>query len=371
MLEVGEISTRQHVFLLFCLFTIPITFTSPQILISMFKQDVWQPILIAYFLDAAIGIVYYVLGLRYPQQTIFQYCETILGPWFGKLTGLSFVLFFGGTATLILDTISSIINLAIMPETPTIVFSIIILLVSAYAINAGLEVIARLSEVIGPIIIFSLLVVILLNFNHTELENLLPVFQHPPLEVLKGSLLPASLFGICISMGTFMAYHNVPRETLKAKWIAITLGIVLALMSYLQMIAVLGVNIASTQLYPMFRLAQMIQVGDIIERLESVMVFFWIAGSFIAICVLYWESTLGLAQIFKLKKYQSLTPYTGGTILLLSVIGFRNATAKIVFLRDVYPVIAIFVEIFLISFLLIVSFLRHGKKTIYARKEGK
>lgn len=172
-------------------------------------------------------------------------------------------------------------------------------------------------------------------------------------------------------MGMFMAYHNVPRETLKAKWIAITLGIMLAILSYLQMIAVLGVNIASTQLYPMFRLAQMVRAGDIFERLEPLMVIFWVAGSFIAICILYWESTLGLAQILKLKRYQSLTPYIGGAILFLSVISFPNVTSKIVFLRDVYPLIAFFVETLLIIFLLIVSFLRHGKKTSYARKEGK
>lgn len=371
MLEDGKISTRQQVFLLFSLFTVPITFASPRILISMLKQDVWQAMLLAYFIDAVLAVVYYVLGLRYPQQTIVQYNETILGPWFGKLTGLIFVLFFGGMTAVILDTISNIINIVLMPETPTLVFSLTILLVSTYAINAGLEVIARLSEIIGPIIIFSLLMVILLNLNHTELENLLPVFQHPPLEVLKGSLLPSSLFGLCISMGTFMAYHNVPRETLKAKWIAITLGIILSIMSYLQMIAVLGVNVSSKQLYPMFRLAQMIQAGDIIERLESIMVFFWIAGSFIAICILYWESTLGLAQILKLKRYQSLTPYTGGAILLISVIGFRNATSKLVFINNVIPLVGVFVEIFLILFLFIVSFLRHGKKTIYARKEGK
>lgn len=361
MLEEGKISTRQVTLLLFCLLTSFLYYSLPQMTISKIKQDAWLALLVTFVVDAALAVIFYVLGLRYPNQTMVQYSETILGPWLGKLIGLSFVLFFAGSLLLQLLVMSNFLYTALMPETPVIVFSLIILLVSAYAVNAGLEVIARLSEIIGPIMLISLLVVFFLNLNRVELAKLFPMFQHSAAEVFKASLLPVSLFGICIVMGMLMAYHNIPKENLKAKWIAITMGTLLAILIYLQLVTVLGVNMSSIQRYPVYRLVKMIEIGDFFERIEPLMVIFWVGGSFIAVSILYYNSVLGLAQVLKMQRYQPLTPLVGGGILLASVISFRNVTEMTRFTEGVFPYLALVVEDLLMTLLFTVSYIRHGK----------
>lgn len=162
MLENGKISTRQFTFLLFCLLTSSFFYNMPQVKIAHLQQDVWEIIVVSWMFDAALAVVFQLLGRRYPNQTMVEYSETILGSLLGKLVGLNFIAVFILGAMMYLMDVSYFLNITLMPETPVYVFSLVILLISAYAVNAGLEVIARLSEIIGPIMILSILVVFFL-----------------------------------------------------------------------------------------------------------------------------------------------------------------------------------------------------------------
>lgn len=371
MLENGKISTRQFTFLLFCLLSSSFYFNMPQIKIAHLQQDVWQIVVVSWIFDAALAVVFQFLGRRYPNKTMVEYAETILGTWFGKFVGLSFVLLFACGAVLYLMDMSYFLTITMMPETPIYAFSLVLILVSAYAVNAGLEVIARLSEIIGPIMILSLLIAFTLNLNHIDFIKLLPMFQHSPVAVLKESIRTISTFGLCTVMGIFMAYHNTPQETLKAKLIAITIGALLAILILLELIAVLGINMSRVEIFPVFRLAKYIDIGGFFERIEPLMMIFWVGGTFIAITILYYSSTLGLAQILKLSKYQSATPFMGAGFLLISLFGFRNVSELNQFIEDVFPYGALFIETMLMLLLFAVSYLRHGKYKNVLRKGKK
>ena len=362
MLEKGRISSRQFFFLIFTFILSNSLYNLPTISITQAKQDVWLAMLLALGIDAVVAVVLYILGLRYPQQTIFEYSESILGKVLGKLVALVFALFFLIMGSIILKTLTDFLTTVIMPETPMLAFSIIFLLVSTYAVNAGLEVLGRLSEIIGPVMLISLISVLLFNLESIEVARLQPAFQHSPLEIVKASLLPASWFGVCIAMGIFMAYHNKPKETLKVKLGGVVTGVVLLILGMLEAITVFGVEMCTSQNYLLYRLSQMIEVGDFFERFEVLEVFIWMTGGFISVIILYYHSTLGLAQLLRFPKYQSLTPFIGGIILFLSLSLFDNFTERLSLFKGlVFPFLALTVEGFLTTLLLIVSVLRHGK----------
>ncbi|WP_298198600.1 endospore germination permease [Desulfosporosinus sp.] len=364
MLENGKISTRQFTLMLFSLLLSTIMFGLPRILIEQSRQDVWQVMLITFVIDAALAIIYFILGMRYPRQTMIQYSETILGPWLGKISGLLFVLFFGYMTLIVLKTVSKFIDTVLLTGTPELAINFILLLTTLYAVNAGLEVVARLSEIIAPLMLIALLIILTFSLNRVELGNIQPVFQHNVWELLKSSLLPISLYGVCITMGVFIPYHNNPKESLKAKWIAIGSGTILSIMTLMSLIAIFGTSYSSQQVYLVFRLAQIIKVGDFFERIETLVIIFQIAGAFVSMVILYYSSVLGLAQIFKIQRYQTLTPYFGVILLILSVFVFSNITEINQFTETIFPFLAIFIEVFLIIMLLIVSLIRHGiKKT--------
>ncbi|MDP4126384.1 MAG: endospore germination permease [Bacillota bacterium] len=360
MLETGKISTRQFTLMLFSLLLSTIMFDLPRIFIEQTKQDVWQVMLITLVADALLALVYSFLGLRYPQQTTIQYSETILGPWLGKIIGLLFILFFGLITLTILKVVSQFINTIILTDTPELVINFILLLISFYAVNSGLEVVARLSEVIAPLMLISLMTILIFSLNRVELGNLRPVFQHNVRELVSSSLLPISWYGICNVMGIFMAYHNKPKESLKAKLIAISSVTLLTVLTLMSLITIFGTSYSSQQIYPVFRLAQIIKVGDFFERIETLVIIFQIAGAFVSLVILYYSCALGLAQIFKIQRYQTVTPYLGIFLLILSAFVFRNITEINQLWETTFLFLTLFIEVFPIVMLLIVSLIRHG-----------
>lgn len=368
MLESGRISTRQFSLMLFCILSSAIFYSLPKLVIQATGEDAWQAIVIAWALDAALAVVFYVLGLRYPRKTMVEYSAIIMGRWLGKPIGFIFVLFYVLASALLLQMLTNFLTTALMPETPPVVFILVILGVSWYGVNAGLEVIGRIAEIIAPLMIGAILLIIISNTKDIKLGKMLPVFQHSVGELLKPSLLVGILFGFCISMGMYQAYHNKPEETLKAKLIAVTLGSFLFILIAIELISVSGINLTVTQVYPIYRLVQMIRLGDFLERFEIAMVMFWVAGTFVAITALQYNAALGMAQVFNAKKYQKLIPYVSFMIGLYALVGQSSSIKRFAFVQGPFFYFALFVEDFLMILLLCVSLLRHGKKTTQARR---
>lgn len=308
------------------------------------------------------AVVLYVLGLRYPKQTMFEYSEKILGRFLGKGVGLIFVLLFFLTASFGLNSITGLLTTAVMPETPQSVFYLIMLIVAAYAVNAGLEPIGRLSELIGPLVLITLLIALAFNVNNIKLENLKPVFQMSMREDLQNSLLPGSLYGISIIMGVFMAYHNNPKDTLKAILGGVVTGTLLIILNLLAVIMVFGTNMCTQLRFPLYSFVQMIKVGDFFERLEPLAMILWIAGGFLSITMLYYVSTLGFAQLLNLPDYKPLTPYIGVVLFIITLLLFRNITDTDVFFERIFPYLALPVEGGLTTLLLFVSLFRQRKQ---------
>ena len=274
------------------------------------------------------------------------------------------------TTAIVLRIITDLLITAVMPETPQTVFYLVMLIVSAYAVNAGLEPIGRLSELVSPLVVLVLLLSLALNVNHLKLENLKPVFQLSMREDLQNSLLPGSLFGICIIMGVFMAYHNNPKDTLKAKLGGVVTGTLLTILNLLVLIMVFGANMCAELRFPLYSLAQMIEVGDFFERLEPLVMIFWIAAGFVSITMLYYVSTLGFAQLLKLPDYKPLTPFIGVAVFILTMTLFRNITDTDALFEGIFPYLALSVEGGLTTLLFFVSLFRHGKKPIQIKKRG-
>ncbi|MTI84317.1 MAG: hypothetical protein FH756_10510 [Firmicutes bacterium] len=70
-----------------------------------------------------------------------------------RLVGLIYVLFFLFTTATIVREFADIFTTNFMLETPLLVFSIGIVIASAYAVRNGLEVFTRVNEIILPLIL--------------------------------------------------------------------------------------------------------------------------------------------------------------------------------------------------------------------------
>lgn len=356
-MSIYRISNRQ-VFSFFIIIIASLSFGLPNLLMRTLKQDFWETIVVALIVEVLLGWVLFQLGLRYPKKTIFQYSEIILGKFLGKLFTFLLVLFFTNLSTGFLSAIVEFFTIAIMPETPAYVFKVLLLLVSIYAINAGIEVIMRVAEIWAPIVIASYLAIIFLNLKWMELDNLKPMFQHGVLEILQASMLPVAWFGICIIMGVFMAYHNNPKDCFKMKMGGMGVGVIILTTTMLAGITAFGMQVILKQVYSIFLLSQMVSVGDFIERMESIQVVTWLAGGFICICSFHYAGSEGLRQIFQAKSLKIIAPIVAVGIYVASEILFPTSVNRTEFMKNTFPYFAMGIEIVGICSLYAVSLIK-------------
>jgi len=94
MLEQGKISGFQTIPMLINLVSATAVMIVPGITTSIAGRDAWiTPIL------ALIPTIYQAyltgnLGKRFPNMTLIQYLEVILGTWIGKIIGILYIFFF-------------------------------------------------------------------------------------------------------------------------------------------------------------------------------------------------------------------------------------------------------------------------------------
>jgi len=281
----------------------------------------------------------------------------ILGRPLGKLVSLTFIVFFLHVNALNLRVLSEQVNIT-MPETPILVFVVSFLAASSYAVRKGLENLARVNELLGPLFLIGGLVVFVLAAKDMDFRNWLPVLGNGLKPPLKGSLLPASFFGVCIVMAVFMPYHNRPERTLAAKALGVVIGVSYTTLLTMGALAHFGVAQTIALQNPIFILSRDITIAGFLERVEAVFLAIWVGGGFVTVSALQYACCLGLAQWLGLRDYRPLVLPVGVMMAALSLSLFGNTPERSEFTRNIYPLYALSVEGGLTTVLLAVALLR-------------
>ncbi|MHB8158521.1 MAG: GerAB/ArcD/ProY family transporter [Desulfocucumaceae bacterium] len=317
MLERGRISCLQTVFLLTNLVGATSVIFLPGITAQAAGRDAWMTPLVAILPGLYLAAVLSALGKRFPGKTLVQYLQAAFGAWLGKAVGLLYLFFFLHTNGFIIREFGELLVALLMPRTPLIVFHVFMLLLCAWAIRGGIEVIARVTELTFPWIILFFMVVLIMSAPNMEFENIFPLLEKGFLLVIKASLDPIGWRGEIILLGMFLPYIAGSGSGRCAMVAVILIGLILAFDSIINT-AVFGPTVARLT-FPTFSLVRLVNVGNLIERIESVLVAIWVLGLFSKIALFYYATVLGAAQLANLKDYRPLVLPVGVILAVLSL----------------------------------------------------
>jgi spore germination protein KB len=119
----------------------------------------------------------------------------LLGKWGGRVLGMILSLFFFYTAATTVRELSDHLVVAVMPNTPLVVFISLYVFAIAYGVYLGLEVFARAGEILIPLFLIALMGGALFLIPTANWELLKPFLTHSPLEMLRGSVNLLSFYG--------------------------------------------------------------------------------------------------------------------------------------------------------------------------------
>lgn len=354
-LERGKISGSQLVYLL-------ISFMIGSTIIIVpgrgAEQDAWIAVIIGALEGVILAFIFTTLARRFPEKTIVEILEAVFGHYLGKIIAICFIWYSFHLGSLVIGDFTDFFASVVMPETPSIVFAVSLVLVSAFAVHNGLEVIARCSLVLLPIAVFLILSTIILEFNQLDFKNFLPLLETPWLRILKNSHDIATFpFGEVVIFLMILPFLNQPRVGRGKTILGILLSAFLILLTSLRSIGALGAT-RSMSTYPSLEAIKLINVPFLNIRLEVIVVINFLTLGFLKIAMLHYSTVLGLGQIFKFRAIRPLIIPTGILMVLLSIINYSSSVENFEFTLVCYSVYALFFQLVIPLLTLIVAVIR-------------
>lgn len=270
-------------------------------------RDGWIAVLIGYFLALLVGIAFLRLGTRFPTKTIVQYCPIVLGKFLGKIYGLVYILVMWSMAIVVLREMIELIRL-ILPLTPPIkVMAVLFMYLNIYALMKGFEVYARTTEIFVLIAITFIIVIIVFSIPNSNFKYLTPIFEEGVMPVLRAIPTQCS-YGLetILFMALWLPCLNNKKEAKKAVLLGLSLSGILLTLSVIVTIALLGVEMTLSYVYPVFYMSSYIQIGRFFTGIEAIFMLAWIVSSYMQISVFFYPSVVGLAQWLNMKDYKIL-----------------------------------------------------------------
>lgn len=335
-LEKGRISSFQYMCMLLVVRITATTVTFPFMTDHESPTDAW--------IGAAIGIVVSLVllelivrfSLNFPNMTVIQYSQSVLGKFLGSIAALLLIGFWVFDAAVAGRAMGSAMVNAFMPETPVLVFIIVTAFLSANGARQGLEITARWSELVAVGVVMSALL-LALPFQAMNFQNLLPILPYGIGPHLKRAAIIAAIFLRYSVVGMIVPYVHNRKEILRYTRIAVLISGAVLIAQSIVLVAVFGAR-ATSSAVPTLQLARQITIGEFFERIEIFPVTLWLLNNGVNMGLFIWASSLGLAQLFGLNRFEPLTYPIGGLVTLLSMLLFKNYVEQIHYLIRVQPI---------------------------------
>ena len=362
-MEKEIISSRQFTIITFLLSIGTAILIVPSSIASSSKQDAWIAASIGVVLSLLVVKLFLTLGNQTPTLNFIEANEKILGRFFGKITVIGFLsltLFAGGE---LLYFIGAFMKTEVMPETPTMAFALLFIIIIMYATYLGIENFARSAEILFPMFVLIFIFFVVSITPQIKFENIQPIMEASKTSILYSIIRFISVFSFSLVMllMIYPASVNVQQSSKKGFYIGMLLGGFVLVTLITLSILVLGPANTASRTFPSYALAQRISIGNFLQRIEIIMAFMWIVSIFIRTFMYFYTTVVGIAQIMKLKDHRPLILPMGIIMVGLSQIVHPDIVHSNIYNDEIWPIYAFVCTILLPILLLIVAVIRNRK----------
>ncbi|WP_186321211.1 endospore germination permease [Lysinibacillus fusiformis] len=371
-MEKEVISSRQFTIITFLLSIGTAILIIPSSIASSSKQDAWIAASIGVVLSLLVVKLFVTLGDQTPTLNFIEANEKLLGRFFGKITVVGFLsltLFAGGE---LLYFIGAFMKTEVMPETPTMAFALLFIIIIMYATYLGIENFARSAEILFPMFVLIFIFFVVSITPQIKFENIQPIMEASKTSILYSIIRFISVFSFSLVMllMIYPASVNVQQSSKKGFYIGMLLGGVVLVTLITLSILVLGPANTASRTFPSYALAQRISIGNFLQRIEIIMAFMWIVSIFIRTFMYFYTTVVGIAQIMKLKDHRPLILPMGIIMVGLSQIVHPDIVHSNIYNDEIWPIYAFVCTILLPILLLIVAVIRNRKSQGNSTKMG-
>lgn len=292
------------------------------------KQDAWIAMIIYIIPGIILQLIYVQLWTKYPKDTIITYMPKIFGKVIGYTLSVLYIIYFAYQAARVTRDIIEVILIAIMPRMSIYIIGIVFMSVVIYGTYTGIENLSRVCSIFLVLFVFLFVMKWVLLFSMQDaikIYNLKPVLEKGIFSVIKEGL-PLITFPFGESIVLAMLYPSVTESSRVRKSAVlgtIILGILLT-SNTIMFISVLGLNFASTSLFPLLQTYRIMKIGEVFSRFGVFFIILMIIASFIKVSFFMYGSMLGISQLIKLDDTKYLALPLGIVVFITSLLIASN-----------------------------------------------
>ncbi|KYP81748.1 GerAB/ArcD/ProY family transporter [Ferroacidibacillus organovorans] len=269
-----------------------------------------------------IGILVAYLGSQYPQLTMFEYGDQLLGKWVGCIIHALLSFYYLELAALATREFGEVVVTSVLQRTPVEVTVLTMLILAAIASRNNVFVVIRILTYYMPWVYFPVIVIVLLTLKGGNELNLQPWFHIThPMSLLKAVLTISALFQNILIAGMFIPYMIHPERAWKGILIGVGGAGSLYVILMLATLGVFGTEEIKHILWPTLDLAKTASLPVFfIERLDPIFVAVWVTAVFTGILSSYYCSIRGMAHVFQLYDHRSMSIFIFPVIFVMSLL---------------------------------------------------
>jgi spore germination protein KB len=355
-LEKGVITNTQLIYLI-------LSFLESMVLTinfaySISKHDTWIDVLTAFAIAIPIMLGYTAIAKRYPGKNLIQIDDEVLGPYVGKLFSALYIWFLFELMLQNAYFFNSFWITYIMTDTPRLIFVVLFIMVSAYAVWSGIETIARCSAIFTIIVAITVGFVITLLLKDMKMAHFLPVLDLTPKKFFQ-SLHNILTIEFCELLAFLMIFPYTKNNTKirKPMLVALSLSTLMLLIVVFVNTGVAGVRMTNSTSVS-FAVTREIVIGKVLTRLDVLVALTLLATAFMKVTVFYYTTVLGLAQLLGLRSYKPLIVPIGLITIAIAANLFSSDMEQVYTASYIWPFNAMLFEIILPLITLLVIGLR-------------
>ncbi|MGE7768048.1 GerAB/ArcD/ProY family transporter [Peribacillus sp. NPDC096540] len=359
-MEKGKISSLQMAVMLYPTIVATAILGIPSVTSKFAKTDFWLSPILASLMGYVTVYIAYKLHKLYPEQTVIQFSEQIIGRVAGKIIGFIFMFFYLQIMGIIVKEYAEFVIASFLINTPIIVVMGSMVVLCAFIVRGGLEGLGRAAQLFFPVLTIPLLIAIILMFPDFEFKNIFPILGDGIMPPIKGSIVPGGWFTEFFLITFFLPFLTDKKKGMKYGMLTVFAVMITLVVVNLVVLFVLGTTTAS-KVYPLMNVVRYISFGRFFEHMESVVMAIWVVGAFVKISVFYYATALGTAQWLNLSDYRPVIWPLG---ILTIVFGFWSMLTSMDLERfnvEAYPIYAVFIQTIIPLSLLVIAVIRKRK----------
>lgn len=296
----------------------------PTLTASRAGRDAWLAFLASLPLGMAFAwVMAYVSGVD-PRSGLSGLARRALGRVGGAVVTLVFAWSYLHLAGILVRNYAEAVVAAVLPTTPLVVVAVLVGLVAATMAGQDTAVVGRLSLVLGPVAILSVLPIAVFVLPNVDPGMLKPIF-HSGWRGLASGTLSATMWHTVAFFYPAVVWSVADPERGKRGLLTgvASAGLLSAFLAAL-VVATLSSERAVQEEFPLFSVARLVMVGEFIQRVDALALAAWGLSLLMAAALFLHTAALSLADLFGVGGHRRLVKPVALLVVVIAMIAAAN-----------------------------------------------